>query len=80
MEADKSLLITARGCHFCDHAREVLAALDLGAREIDVASPEAQELAYAGIPLVLLPVLWDGEQVLAYGRFSERGLRRRLGR
>jgi hypothetical protein len=78
METDKSLLITASGCHLCDHARDVLNALDLQPREVDVASPEAQELADAGIPLVLLPVLWDGEQVLAYGRFSERALRGRL--
>jgi hypothetical protein len=78
MDGSDALLITAPGCHLCAHAREVLTSLDLDAREVDVASPEAQGLADAGIPLVLLPVLWDGEQVLAHGRFSERALRRRL--
>ena len=74
------LLITAHDCHFCANAREVLASLALQAREIDVASDEAQQLASRGVPLVLLPVLWDGEQVLAYGRVSERALRKRLAR
>jgi hypothetical protein len=72
------LLITAADCHLCARARDVLASLSLTAREIDVCSVEAGELAGAGVPLVLLPVLWDGERVLAYGRFSERALRRRL--
>jgi glutaredoxin len=72
------LLITAADCHLCARARDVLASLSLTAREIDVRSVEAGELAGADVPLVLLPVLWDGERVLAYGRFSERALRRRL--
>ena len=55
-----------------------LGSLSLDAREIDVGSSEAHELAASGVPLALLPVLWDGENVLAYGRFSERALRRRL--
>lgn len=62
------------------HGRAVLASLGLDARELDVGTAEAQALAAAGIPLVLLPVLCDGERVLAYGRFSERALRRRLAR
>jgi glutaredoxin len=72
------LLITAPDCHLCARARAVLAQLSLAAREVDVSSVEAGELAAAGVPLVLLPVLWDGERVLAYGRFSERALRKRL--
>jgi glutaredoxin len=72
------VLITSRDCHLCGRAREVLASLSLEAREIDVGSSEAHDLAGSGVPLALLPVLWDGERVLAYGRFSERALRRRL--
>ncbi len=72
------VLVTKQDCHLCAHARSVLARLGLEAREIDVAACEAQGLARAGVPLALLPVLWDGERVLGYGRLSERALRRRL--
>lgn len=72
------LLITAPDCHLCAHARAVLAALELDVREVDVESRQAQELAADGVPLAFLPVLWDGERVLAYGRLSERALRRKL--
>ncbi|MBW8059356.1 MAG: hypothetical protein FVQ78_03295 [Solirubrobacterales bacterium] len=73
------LLISGHDCHLCARAREVLGSLSLEAREIDVGSREAHELTASGVPLAMLPVLWDGERVLAYGRFSERALRRRLG-
>ena len=73
------VFVTAPDCHFCDHGRQVLAALDVEAREVGVESAEADTLASRGVPLAFLPVLWDGERVLAYGRFSERRLRRELG-
>lgn len=72
------LLITAADCHLCERAHDVLDSLDLEAREVDVESREAHDLAASGVPLAMLPVLVDGERVLAYGRFSERALRRRL--
>jgi glutaredoxin len=72
------ILITGHDCHLCARAREVLGSLSLQVREIDVESSEAHELAASGVPLAMLPVLWDGERVLSYGRFSERALRRRL--
>ena len=72
------LLITSDGCHFCVRAHEVLDRLGLEAREIDVGNDEALRLAEAGVPLAFLPVLWDGERVLAYGRFSEKRLRKEL--
>lgn len=78
MSERRLLLVTASDCHLCAHARRVLAELGLGAREVDVESPEARALAAAGVALAFLPVLWDGERVLAYGRLSERALRRRL--
>lgn len=56
----------------------MLAELDVNAREIDVDSDEAAALASAGVPLAFLPVLTDGARVLAYGRFSERRLRKEL--
>lgn len=72
------VLIISADCHLCEHARSVLEALGLRAREIDVGGAEAQSLADAGVPLAVLPVLWDGERVLGYGRLSERALRRKL--
>lgn len=74
------LLVTARDCHLCAHAREVLDVLGVPVRVIDVASPEARALASRGVPLAFLPVLTDGQDVIAYGRFSARRLRKELAR
>lgn len=70
------ILVTTDECHFCERARAVLDALGIEAREVKVASREAEALAARGIPLAFLPVLTDGERVIAYGRFSERRLRK----
>lgn len=75
---DQLVLVTTADCHFCDHAHEVLEELGVGPRVVDVGSGEADELAQRGIPLAFLPVLTDGERVIAYGRFSERRLRKDL--
>ncbi|HUP31537.1 MAG TPA: hypothetical protein VM184_00775 [Gaiellaceae bacterium] len=72
------VLVTSRDCHLCGHARGVLSALGVERREIDADGDEADALAAGGVPLAFLPVLWDGERVVAYGRFSERRLRREL--
>ncbi len=71
--------VTGADCHLCGHGREVLARLELPAREIDVESDEAAALAEAGVPLSFLPVLLDEDRVLAYGRLSEKRLRKELG-
>jgi hypothetical protein len=76
--SNQLVFVTSHDCHLCEHGREVLAGLGLAARELDVESAEAQELAGQGVPLAFLPVLWDGERVLAYGRFSEKRLRKEL--
>ena len=73
------VFITSHDCHLCEHGRGVLAVLGLDARELDVTSSEAEMLATKGVPLAFLPVLWDGERVVAYGRFSEKRLRKELG-
>jgi hypothetical protein len=73
------LLISSADCHLCAHGRDVLAALGCEAHEVDVESDEARTLAGQGVPLAFLPVLWDGRRVIAYGRFSEKRLRRELG-
>ena len=72
------ILVTAADCHFCARARTVLEELAVEAREITVDSEEARALAERGIPLAFLPVLTDGERVLAYGRFSERRVAKEL--
>ena len=79
MIGQELVLVTSHDCHLCTHGHDVLAHLGLAAREIDVHSDEAQVLANAGTPLSFLPVLWNGTRVVAYGRFSEKRLRRELG-
>lgn len=72
-------LVTADDCHFCARAHEVLDRLGVRAQELPVDSPEAEALAAHGMPLAFLPVLTDGERVIAYGRFSDKHLRKELG-
>ena len=72
------ILVTTDDCHFCDRAHRVLGSLGVSVREISIDSAEARALAARGIPLAFLPVLTDGQRVLAYGRFSEKRLRREL--
>jgi glutaredoxin len=72
-------LVKTDECHFCERAYEVLDALGVKVRQVTVGSTEAAGLAERGIPLAFLPVLTDGERVIAYGRFSEKRLRKELG-
>ena len=72
------LLVTTDDCHLCERAHEVLDALGAVVREVAVDSAEADALAARGLALAFLPVLTDGERVLAYGRFSEKHLRKEL--
>jgi glutaredoxin len=79
VDGRRLLLVTTDDCHFCEHAHTVLEELGVGARVLDVAGEEAQALADRGVPLAFLPVLIDGERVVAYGRFSAKRLSRELG-
>lgn len=76
-------LLTQSACGFCDDAKAVLdrlsAEFPLEIREIDLASPEGQRLAVAGGIMFPPGILLDGE-AFAYGRPSERKLRRELER
>lgn len=72
------VLVTTDDCHFCTRAHAVLAALGVQVREISVESEEAARLGARGIALAFLPVLTDGERLIAYGRFSEKRLRKEL--
>ena len=80
MRDRRLVLVTAFDCHLCAHARDVLGRLGVAesVREVDVESEDAKALADAGVLLSFLPVLWDGERVLGFGRLSERRLRREL--
>ena len=70
--------VTTSDCHFCERGRAVLDALGVEREEIEADSEKAERLAEHGIALSFLPVLTDGERVIAYGRFSERRLRKEL--
>lgn len=73
------VFVTAEDCHLCEHGRAVLDELGVERREISSDSPESATLAERGVPLSFLPVLIDGEHVIAYGRLSAKRLRRDLG-
>lgn len=70
--------VTTDDCHLCEHGRGVLDELGVERREISDDSEEAAALAAAGIPLSFMPVLTEGQRVIAYGRFSEKRLRKEL--
>ena len=73
------VLVTKEDCQFCERAHDLLEKLGVPARELALDSDQARALAEHGIPLAFMPVLTDGERVFAYGRFSEKRLRRELG-
>jgi hypothetical protein len=77
------LLLTRPSCSLCEHARAVLARLaaefPLAVSSIELDSPEGQALALRGGILFPPGVFLDGVP-FAYGRLSERKLRRELQR
>jgi glutaredoxin len=75
--SDLTLVVSA-DCKLCDRARMLLRRLKMPFREVDLEDDEAGELARRGVPVVLFPVLVDGEQVVAYGDITEEELRRAL--
>ena len=75
------VLLTAADCHLCAHARSVLAAMGdeqaLEWREVPSDSEEGRRLSLAAPPF--RPVLFDADgRIRAYGRLSEKRLRRAL--
>ena len=56
----------------------MLDSLGVERREIADSSDEAAALAASGIPLSFMPVLTDGQHVIAYGRLSAKRLRKEL--
>lgn len=78
MDDSTFTLVTGPDCHLCEHGRDVLDRLDVAYVEVDAGSRQALALAETGVPLAFLPVLVRDGQLLAYGRLSEKRLRRAL--
>lgn len=77
------ILLTQERCAFCEQAKELLYRLSdeysISVRELDLNSPEGQELAQRGVVMFPPGIFLDGEP-FSYGRLSERKLRRELKR
>ena len=76
-------LLTQADCALCDHAKQVLARVGadhpLDVAEVGLQSEEGQRLALEAGVLFAPGVLLDGRP-FAYGRLSERRLRKELAR
>jgi glutaredoxin len=77
------VLLTQEQCAFCDEAKTILERLagefPLEIATVDLQSEEGQQLALGGGVLFPPGIFVDGDPV-AYGRPSERRLRRELQR
>ena len=82
-EPTRILLLTAEDCGFCEDARAVLRRLEteyeLLVETLALETPEGQAMARRGGVLFPPGAFVDGEP-FAYGRLSERKLRRELAR
>lgn len=76
-------LLTQDDCAMCEHAKQVLARVgvdhQLEVEEVALTTAEGRELALRHGVVFAPGVLLDGES-FAYGRLSERKLRRTLAR
>lgn len=76
-------LLTQPSCAYCDDAKAILGALaeehPLEIEEVDLGSDRGRRLAEQAGVLFPPGILFDGDAV-AYGRPSERRLRRELRR
>lgn len=73
------LLLTTSHCHFCSDAQELLellgAEFDLTVRQIDLSSQEGKLISErVGLPMT--PGILIDNELVSYGRPSERKLRR----
>jgi hypothetical protein len=76
-------LLTQPDCALCEHAKQVLAKVGadhpLRVEEIGLGTPRGQQLALGAGVLFAPGILLDGAPY-AFGRLSERALRRALSR
>lgn len=79
----KVLILTQSDCSLCDHAKDALARVseqfELEISELDLGSPEGEELGISSGVMFPPGVMLDG-RLFSYGRLSERKLRRELAR
>ena len=77
------LLLTRKGCGFCEQAKDILERLSheywLSIATLDMSSAEGQRLAMQG-GLLFPPAILINGAPFSYGRLSERKLRRELDR
>ena len=81
MKEVRVLLLTTESCHFCDHAKAVLAKVaeeyPLEVSEMPITSPEGRRLAERDGVYIAPGIYVDGE-LFGQGRLSAGKLRRRL--
>lgn len=82
MAAIRITLVTAPGCHFCEHARHTLDSLaanyPLSVEEVPMASEEGRAIVVKHrIPFP--PVLLVDGDLFGHGRISRRRLEKALG-
>lgn len=74
-------LLTADGCQYCGHARDVLArmtgASPLEVEELSIHSPEGSRRALQDA-IAFPPGIYVNGTLFGYGRLSEAKLKRRL--
>jgi glutaredoxin len=62
------------GCRLCEEAEQLLGSLGVAYRAVDITEDAALERAYA----LRVPVLADGDRVLAEGRVERADLERAM--
>ena len=76
-------LLTAEGCHYCAHAKEILARLaqewPLAVEEISIHTPDGSERALRD-GIAFPPGIYVNGALFGYGRLSEGKLRQRLAK
>ena len=81
MSAATLLLVSADGCHFCEHAHEVIGRVatdfPVTLSELDWESPDGQALVL-GDGALFPPALYLDGRLFGYGRISEGRLRKAL--
>ncbi|WP_326718716.1 thioredoxin family protein [Streptomyces sp. NBC_00243] len=72
-------LLTQPYCAWCDRAKKLLSDIDAEVTEVSLDTAEGRELA-ARHRLLFAPGLLHDDRLIAYGRLSDRALRRELSR
>ncbi len=77
------VIVTKTDCHFCEMATEILGRLrsefGLTIRHVDLASEDGK-LIVQKFGLLLPPGILIGDELVSYGRPSERKLRREFAK